>query len=639
MSGLFGFCGTPDIDVRPVVARMGEALRHFAYHRTVEATVTPGIAIGVHGIATRRPPAGCVTSTDGQVSLWLAGCVLGADRLRPQPGPSADLEPGTSDAGLALAAYQAHGAEGLTRLEGEFLVAVWDARNRELSLVNDRFGLYPHYYATCRSGLAFAPELKALQAAPGFDSRLDATAVAEFLRFQHLLGDRTWLEGASLLPYASVLRYQPDSGRLAISRYWDWDHIPRLRMSFAEAVDHAADLIVSAVTSRAGEQERPGVFLSGGLDGRLLAGVLAQRRQVDTLTFGHPDCRDVVFAARIARAAGTRHHLHPLPDGRWVFESLPMHLALTEGFHSWIHMHGISMLEEARARIDVNLTGWDGGTTLRGRIVEHGQDAPFRHFARDEDLERLLFDACCLRLTWPGLSDAEASALTASTMPALQGLAWDSFVGHVRRTKSFDRDRRADYFVAQHHLRRMTAHMVVMARAAVEVRCPYFDYGLVDLSYGLPDEVRESPDFVRAIIVKLTPKLARIPYEADLRLPHPSPSLRWAQALPGRMAGRLRRIGIPIGRDRTRLYADYEEYLRSDLREWAAGLLFDRRTLDRGLFDSSAVRSLWARHLVGRESWTMGKIVPLMTIEQVCRYLVDGDSAASAALGAAAEGQ
>ena len=637
MSGIFGFCGAPDIDVRPVVARMGETLRHFAYHRTVETVVAPGIAVGVHGATTRCPPAGCVTSPDGQVALWLVGCVLNAESLRTHLGLPSGPEPGTSDAALALAAYQAHGAEGLTGLTGEFLVAVWDGRTRELLLVNDRFGLYPHYYCAGRNGLAFAPELKALQAAPGFVSRLDYTAVAEFVRFQHLLGDRTWLEGASVLPYASVLRYRPDSGSLAVSRYWDWDRIPRLQLSFADAVDLAAGVVVAAVISRAGEQERPGVFLSGGLDARILAGVLSRRRPVDTLTFGHPDCRDVVFAARIARAAGTRHHVHPLPDGRWVLEWMPKHLALTEGFHSWIHMHGISMLEEARTRIDVNLTGWDGGTTLRGRIVEYGEDAPFRHFARDEDLERLLFDASCRRFTWPGLTDAEADALTASTMPGLPELALESFVGHVRRTARFDRDRRADYFYAQHHLRRSTACMVVMTRAAVEVRCPYFDYDLVDLGYGLPDDVRASPTFVRAIIAKLTPRLARIPYEADLRLPHPNPSLRWAQALPGRVAGRLRRFGVPIGRDRSRLYADYEDYLRNEVREWAAGLLFDARTVERGLFDRSAVRSLWARHLVGRESWTMGKVVPLMTIEQVCRYLLDGDSAASAALGPAGE--
>jgi hypothetical protein len=40
---------------------------------------------------------------------------------------------------------------------------------------------------------------------------------------------------------------------------------------------------------------------------------------------------------------------------------------------------------------------------------------------------------------------------------------------------------------------------------------------------------------------------------------------------------------------------------------------------------------LWARHQSG-ELWTIGKIAPLMTIEQVIRYLVEDESAETAAV-------
>jgi asparagine synthase (glutamine-hydrolysing) len=84
--------------------------------------------------------------------------------------------------------------------------------------------------------------------------------------------------------------------------------------------------------------------------------------------------------------------------------------------------------------------------------------------------------------------------------------------------------------------------------------------------------------------------------------------------------------------DRPRLYADYEHYLRTDLRRWAEALLFESRTRDRGLFNPAAVQQLWERHLSGRELWTIGKIAPLMTIEQTIRYLIDDEPAAIAAV-------
>ena len=79
----------------------------------------------------------------------------------------------------------------------------------------------------------------------------------------------------------------------------------------------------------------------------------------------------------------------------------------------------------------------------------------------------------------------------------------------------------------------------------------------------------------------------------------------------------------------TRLYADYEEYLRTDLRPWIEELLFSRRSLARAWFDPAAVRTLWNRHLSGREPWTIGKIMPIVTIEQVMRRFFDGATEAN----------
>ena len=632
MSGVFGYCGPGARDARSVADHMGSALRRLPHQRMAVTPAAPGVALGIHGPKSLAQTVESVASPDGRFRLWLVGDLIDVGLEAPSDGQVA--VPGASDeARLVLEHYRTAGISGLTSLSGGFLVALWDAEERELILVNDRFGLYPHYFTIVSGGFVFAPELKPLQFAPGFRAQLDLVAVAEFIRFQHLLGDRTWLEGVSVLPYGSIVRFRPDEARLTVTRYWDWDRVPRLEMSFNEGVDAAAGCFRSAVTARIRPRERAGVFLSGGLDSRLTAGVIAARQPVDTFTFGHPGCRDVQYARRVARSLGTRHHEHRLVGGAWVLEQMARHLALTEGFHGWHHMHGISMLEEAGEWIDVNLTGWDGGTILRAYAVNPQRDLALRRCRDGQELERLLFESMSQQLTWPGLSDHEAEALTARTLPQLPDLASGSVHDQFRRAIGFDSDRRADYFVAQQHVRRMSVNIVVMARSQLAVRCPYFDYALVDLCYGLPDAVRTDPSLVRAVLQRLAPALTWIPYEADLRLPHPSAGVRWVHALPRRAAHRLGRAGIRLWSERPRLYADYEQYLREDLRSWAEGLLFDRRTADRGFFDQAEVRALWERHLSGRELWTIGKISPLITVEQVCRYLVDGDPAEAAALG------
>lgn len=67
----------------------------------------------------------------------------------------------------------------------------------------------------------------------------------------------------------------------------------------------------------------------------------------------------------------------------------------------------------------------------------------------------------------------------------------------------------------------------------------------------------------------------------------------------------------------------YEHYLRTDLRAWSEGILFDGRLNERELFDSTAVRALWERHQRGNELWTIGKIAPLISVELVIRALLD----------------
>jgi asparagine synthase (glutamine-hydrolysing) len=283
----------------------------------------------------------------------------------------------------------------------------------------------------------------------------------------------------------------------------------------------------------------------------------------------------------------------------------------------------MSALDTARELIDVHLSGWDGGTIMGGRLDEYHTDAAYRHAPDETTFRQRLYDGFCSVFTWPGITDAEAAHLFAQ--PHFHRLARESFEAEVDRSALYPSPYRADYVYLSQRVRRSTQYMIVFQRSAFEVRCPFFDYDLVELLYGLPEALRSSLDLHRAVITRRMPGLALIPYEKDNELPHSSSALRAAhRALlyAGRAANKIsRRSLFP---QRPRLYADYEAYLRGDLRQWAEAMLFDRRTMARGLFRQEAVRSLWERHLRGDEyHWTIGKIAPLITIESVIRSLID----------------
>jgi asparagine synthase (glutamine-hydrolysing) len=626
MSGIFGFVSACSrVVAADVAVDIGAQLKLLDHQVVSWSQVDEHAALGNQHIGllnTAHQPHSC---TDSLLWACLCGEFYHVEALYAAFDVAAD-DPLT----LVLALYRRGGVAALSRLEGAFTLAIWDARHDELIVMNDRFGLYPHYYAQTPAGFVFAPTIKAVAQAPAVSRTLNRVALAEYLRFQQLLGDKTWLVDVQTLPPASILSYRPDEQRASLRRYWDWDQIPvSPDISFYDAVDESHRLLQRAVRTMTRPPLRSGLFLSGGLDSRILLGILDQAVSAPCVTFGQAGSRDVLYAQQLARAAGRHHHWFPLDDGRWVLEHAALHLALIEGQQSWMHAHGISTLSAVRGLMDVNLSGWDGETTLGGAALSEDARNDLRYQHTDEPYQaQVLFDAFVNAMTWPGLSEAEAQLLIRDR--ELHQLPLESLRAELQRLASFPAARRFDYFVIEHNLRRSLQNQIVMLRAAIEVRCPYFDYSLVEFMYSLPDTIRCDPQFRRSLLTRHMPAFARIRYERDNLPPHSNRLLRGSFRVAQRLRHAVNRLAGPVFPERPRLYADYEQYLRSDLRPWAEDLLFGEQARARGLYDQKTLNSLWQRHLAGHELWTIGKIAPLMTLELVLRLFIDDQPAALA---------
>ena len=392
------------------------------------------------------------------------------------------------------------------------------------------------------------------------------------------------------------------------------------QVTFPEAVEEAGRLLRHATARLSSDRLRPGVYLSGGLDFRTILGFIP-RRPVTTITFGSPDCRDVQFAARIAAAVGSEHHWFDLSTGDWVREFADLHMTLTEGHHSWIHSHGINTLPEARSWVDVELTGWDGGTVMGHPLaVDHRQTQA----VDDEALVNYMHAVFVRISTWPSLTDAEEDLLYLEPHRSeLLGRALASFREEMAPYLTLRPDIRAELFFLRNHTGRMTHNMVTVKRSHMEVRFPFFDYQLMDFMFSLPSVIHGPRRLYRAMLDRELPRLASLPSEHDEMLPTARGLARLAQAFGVKLRRSFNRHVRPVFHERATLYADYENYLRRDLRVWAEEILFDARTSDRGLFDPKFLRSLMDRHLTGLEPWTIGKIAPIITYEMMLRQLVD----------------
>jgi asparagine synthase (glutamine-hydrolysing) len=619
MSGVFGVVDTKKRPLAAWLPRMAESLRLREWTRIqVWSDEQTGVGLGQVNIGLFSTDAQPLHSEDGSLAVVFFGQLYHSERVRDRlQAEGYPPELGT-EAELVLHLYRARGEGFVEDLEGVFVLALWDARQARLLLANDRFGLIPTYYAHYDGRLVFAPQVKGILADPAFKKELDLTGMVQFLRFQRLLDDTTFFEGLRLLPYASVLRFDQAGNTAAVSHYWDFPVSSQHDgVTFDEAVEETGRLLRRAVEARTRGSHRVGVYLSGGLDSRTVLGVASQvRPPIVSLTYGLPDCRDAYYAERIARRAGSPHHFLPLTDGRWVRDEVGFHLEATEGFIAWTHSHSATTLRPARDLMDVNLTGFQGDGLLGARAATFAQDVIT---AVDEvDFGARMYGHYTSHFSWPGYTEAEARMLFSESLyPRVRELAFESFLQTLSKTPGADFAQRLDFFNCIHQGTRLSNLNLVYQRAFFEARYPFCDYALNDFVYSLPIDHRLHDRLYLAVINRQIPRLAWVPRDTDERLLIDRPLIREAHGLWQRVRRRV------TGRQRPTLHEDPEGWLRRDLRGWAESLLFDRRTLERGLFNPAFLRSIFERHMSGHEIHTIGKIAPIMTYEMMLRRFYD----------------
>ena len=123
------------------------------------------------------------------------------------------IDPPTNDAGLALALYEAGGVDFLSRINGDFGLAVFDPRKHELILMRDRFGIKPLYYARVGGDVVFSSGIKAMFSHPGLGPEPDSAALFDFLathyRYIHRDPARTFYRGVKAVPLGPLRGLQP----------------------------------------------------------------------------------------------------------------------------------------------------------------------------------------------------------------------------------------------------------------------------------------------------------------------------------------------------------------------------------------------------------------------------------------------
>jgi len=252
-----------------------------------------------------------LANEDESVVLVVDGRVDNYDELRAELRALGAPLRSQADAELILRSYETWGRDCLDHIDGDFALAIWDARRHEAFCARDRLGAKPFYYHWDGRRLSFASELHAVLSLPWVPEEINEGMVAEILAWEEHSRDETlWKEMYRLV---AAYRLSARGEGLRLDEYWKPELTKEIRYKrLEEYVEHYGDILTESIERHSRSHKPLSCEVSGGIDSSAVF-ALAERLRCEgnllspdltgyTLYFGDGSSADEVDYARAVGA-------------------------------------------------------------------------------------------------------------------------------------------------------------------------------------------------------------------------------------------------------------------------------------------------------------------------------------------------
>lgn len=530
--------------------------------------------------------------------LFLDGEIVNLEEVwrREVGSGSGGRAPSAAQACLDL--YCSRGEDFVAELNGQFNVVVYEPGHRRVRVFNDRLGYRSGYYWFQDGVGIFALEMKAIFVALGRTPPMDPMGMLEFIAFQHSLNDHTVFGGVRVMTLGTVLEFH--DGKSALRHHWrpEYKENPDAR-SLDAAARELSRRLCDAMARWTRRPRRYGIFLSGGLDSRAVAGALAEStRDVTSFTFGSDRSPDLIYGRGIAERLGFSFHRLRYEDVSLV-ENLPRVVWRVEGSIPFNQPLSIAHHAAMRANAQVIFNGHFGGAAsgcrfLPGHFIARNPAQLTKHILATRTVLqgrrlRSLFNAAFFDEAFPEMSRRLERTITAfgeDRMPIAYQL-WE----------------------VTDHQARFTFRSSSVDRYVVEQVTPFTDRDVADWMMGLPLWQLVGQRVYKRMLVEHFPAAAAVPWSKTGRAIPSNFALDMATQGWRFATKRLRKmVAGPDPAAPSPLLTGLDPYLNGDL-------VVD--ALPQDVFDPDGVRRML------RAAWAAGQISKsayvLMTLAECIR--------------------
>jgi len=200
-----------------------------------------------------------------------------------------------------LLLYKDSGEDIANRLDGHFIIKIYDARNNHFLIINDYIKYKINFITENKDFMLFTPLL--LTAGIINKPELDQYALNEFLWRYSYISEKTILKNVKRLSPASI--YKIKNGEMTVKTYWEW---PRQygKFSFKHAVEKTMGTMKETVRLISNSIGKPCIDFTMGQDSRMIISAFTnQKLPFITSTFGKED----FFEVKSVKDMSKRNHI------------------------------------------------------------------------------------------------------------------------------------------------------------------------------------------------------------------------------------------------------------------------------------------------------------------------------------------
>ena len=432
-----------------------------------------------------------------------------------------------SDSEVIVHLYEEYKENFANYLDGMFSIAIWEVPSKTLILCRDRMGIKPLYYFFNGKSFAFSSEIKAFFAIKNFSKEIDYEALDWFLSFKSTPSPKT--------VYKNI--YQVKPGELIVfknqkltSKIW-WsikqeEDFLKSEDDYAYQIKHCLE---NSVKNCLVSDVDVGAFLSGGLDSSSVVAIMRKLTDKKIKTFSLVYSNDILhkaddrkFAKKISEIFQTEHYELELSYENFIGSLDDALFCFDEPFAGVISTYFLSKF--ISNHIKVALTG-DGADELFGSYLSHRLAQPISYLNKkninnikslindpniapfNDQIEFLLSmskldDEVNLKLTLGVFNEEEKRLLYSHEHNSNISFSIKNIKTNFNSIITKDPLNR----ILEYDLKTLLPDQVLkfvdhlsMAHS-LEIRPPFLDHKLVELSLKIPGKLKIKDGIVKSIL-------------------------------------------------------------------------------------------------------------------------------------------